>query len=322
LQATIIAGTKVAAKLGRRDELMRHASDNLPKHLLQMIELIKTDNRSGAAELLERAAAVYAAASTSHPDPTPETAAFIVESISATLKDAQPGMAGLLNLIRRVETAIQRPGSISPLGQAASAASDFAVSASRNLKAVATKGAELIAPDAVVLTHSRSSTVVAALLKAAERVQRFSLIATESRPMLEGRQLAEAISAAGVDVTVIVDAAAAVVMDRVDLVLVGADRVTSGHVLNKIGTRLIAMSARDVGVPIYCLADTSKFIANVQPLQQKPDPPSFEVWPHHPANISIINRYFEEVPIEMFTGIITETGSIAPLDAMRLANRS
>src|SRR5215472_17209273 len=120
---------------------MRHASDNLPKHLLQMIESIKTDNRSGAAELLERAAAVYAAAS-SHPEPTPETAAFIVESISATLKDAQPGMASLLNLIRKVETAIQRPGSISPLGQAASAASDFAVSASRNLKAVATKGAE------------------------------------------------------------------------------------------------------------------------------------------------------------------------------------
>ena len=322
MQATIIAGTKVAAKLGRRDELMRHASDNLPKHLMQMIESIKADNRSGAAELLERAAAVYAAASTSQPEPTPETAAFIVESISATLKDAQPGMAGLLNLIRRVETAIQRPGSIGPLGQAASAASEFAVSALRNLKAVATKGAELIAPDAVVLTHSRSSTVVAALLKAAERVQRFSLIATESRPMLEGRQLAEAISAAGVDVTVIVDAAAAVVMDQIDLVLVGADRVTPGQVLNKIGTRLIAMSARDVGVPTYCLADTSKFIANVEPLQQKPDPPSFEVWPRHPANISIINRYFEEVPIEMFTGIITETGPITPVDAMRLANRS
>lgn len=301
---------------------MEYPLDNLPNHLVQMLESIRTDNRSGAAELLERAAAVYAAAAASHPEPTPETAVLIVDSISSALRNAQPGMAGILNLIGKVETAIQRPGSIGPLGLAARSASEFACSASRNLAAVATRGAELIARDAVVLTHSRSSTVLAALLEAAQRSQSFSLIATESRPMLEGRQLAEAVSAAGIHVTLIVDAAASLVMDTVDLVVVGADRVIPDLVLNKIGTRLIAISARDVGVPVYCLADTSKFIGHRQPLRRKPDPPGFEVWPNHPPEISIINRYFEEVPIRLFTGIVTENGSIPPADATRLAANS
>jgi translation initiation factor 2B subunit (eIF-2B alpha/beta/delta family) len=137
--------------------------------------------------------------------------------------------------------------------------------------------------------------------------------------MLEGRQLAESISAAGVQVSIIVDAAAALVMDRVSLVLVGADRLSPQFVLNKIGTRQIAMSAHALGVPIYCLADTSKFIAIHQAAQQNPDPPGFEVWPDHPPGISIINRYFEEVPIDLFTGIVTEDGPISPVDASWIA---
>jgi translation initiation factor eIF-2B subunit delta len=300
---------------------MKHSGDSLPRHVIEMLEAIESDNRSGAAELLEKAAAVYVAASDG-PEPAPETSVLFVNSISAALRKAQPGMAGLLNLVREVETAVRRPDSIGPLALAARAASEFAVRASRNTTAVAALAAELIAPGAVILTHSRSSTVLAGLLEAARRGQSFSLIATESRPMLEGRQLAESASGAGVQVSMIVDSAAALVMDRVDLVLVGADRVTPELVLNKIGTRLIAMSAHDLGVPIYCLADTSKFIAFQQAAQQNPDPPGFEVWPDHPPGISIINRYFEEVPLALFTSIVTENGSISPSDASWLAANS
>src|SRR5215467_5044684 len=88
--------------------LMKYSPDNLPNQVVQMLESIRTDNRSGAAELLERAAAVYAAAAASHPEPTPETAFLIVDSISLALRNAQPGMAGILNLIGKVEAAIQR----------------------------------------------------------------------------------------------------------------------------------------------------------------------------------------------------------------------
>jgi methylthioribose-1-phosphate isomerase len=111
-------------------------------------------------------------------------------------------------------------------------------------------------------------------------------------------------------------------MGTVDIVLVGADRVSPRLVVNKIGTRLISLSARDANVPLYCLADTSKFVPERLPIQRKPDPPSFEVWPDHPPGISVINPYFEEVPIELFTGIVTENGSIAPDEATRLAHRS
>jgi ribose 1,5-bisphosphate isomerase len=292
---------------------------NLPSQVIKMLEEIKADNRSGAAEILRKAAAVYqAVASTDLAGRPPDGLDLMIDCISSVLRRVQPGMVGLLNMVRAVDHAIHHSGGTALFEVAARAASEFAESASRMTAAAAARGAQLITDKAVVLTHSRSSTVLASLLGAASSGRSFSLIATESRPMLEGRQVAEVISNAGIHVTVIVDAAATQVMNTVDLFLVGADRVTPEHVLNKIGTTMIALAARSRGIPAYCLADTSKFTGE-RSTAELPARPDAEVWPDSPAGISIINRYFEEVPIDLFTGIVTEGGPLEPLEAGKLA---
>jgi translation initiation factor eIF-2B subunit delta len=288
-----------------------------------MIDAIKADNRSGAAEMLSKAAAVYSAARACQlAGGSLEGSVDAAHSISSMLREVQPDMAGLLNMVKQVERAIAISGGLSPLEVAEKAALEFCESASNKAAAVAARASGLITIGAVVLTHSRSSTVLAGFGHAARSGRDFSVIATEGRPMLEGRQLAEAVSAMGIPVALIVDSAAALMMDSVNLVLVGADKVTPAHVLNKVGTRMVALAARDRGIPIYCLADTTKFIAHKRAVAQRSDPPGSEVWPGHPSGISIINRYFEEVTIDLFSGIVTESGSLGPKEAARVAANS
>jgi translation initiation factor eIF-2B subunit delta len=299
---------------------MNDPYETLPSNLAQMLEAIKADNRSGAAEILTKATAVYVAArSCDRAAVSPRNSDVLARGISSMLREAQPDMAGLLNMVRRVEQAVARAGGHAPLEAAAEAAVEFCESASAKASASAGRAAELITEGAVVLTHSRSSTVLAAFRDAARRGRSFSVIATEGRPMLEGREVAEALSKMAVGVTLIVDSAAALVMDTVDLVLVGADRVTPAHIVNKIGTRMIALAARDQGIPIYCLADTTKFIGSKQSVRPRSDRAGSEVWPDHPPRIAIINRYFEEVPIDLFTGVVTESGPLEPAEAGRQA---
>src|SRR5450631_4742441 len=78
---------------------------------------------------------------------------------------------------------------------------------------------------------------------------------SETRPRMQGARLtAWELRANKVPHTLIVDAAGAALMQqgRIDLVLVGADRVAAnGDVCNKIGTYEKALAARDNGVPMY-----------------------------------------------------------------------
>lgn len=101
-----------------------------------------------------------------------------------------------------------------------------------------------------------------------------SVIVCESRPLCEGVVMACQLAAAGLDVTVITDAQAAVFIDDVDLVLLGADAVTPGGVVNKVGSKLLALAAKAAGVPVVAVTDS---------LKVSPGPVSSLALPHTPA---------------------------------------
>ncbi|KAH6918610.1 translation initiation factor eif-2b alpha subunit [Coprinopsis sp. MPI-PUGE-AT-0042] len=131
----------------------------------------------------------------------------------------------------------------------------------------------------VILTHSYSRVVLGALLLAhkSKRISGMSpsfpvllslppdhfsrlVFVTEARPRGSGIKTAEALSAAGVPCTVILDSAVAYVMDRVDFVLVGSEAVVeSGGLVNAVGSNQIAIIARAANKPFYALAESYKF---------------------------------------------------------------
>jgi translation initiation factor 2B subunit (eIF-2B alpha/beta/delta family) len=236
---------------------------------------------------------------------------------------AQPSMAPIVNLVGAVQAAVQ--SAAEPASQTTAAASAdaeevieasiaaaqvYVVRAVHAAAKAAEHAAVLIGHDTAVLTHSRSSTVLAAFEAARKRARRFSVIATESRPMLEGRTLAERLASLSIPVTLIADAAAACVMERVDLVMIGADWVTPDYLVNKVGSHLIALAAQALHVPVYAVSDTSKFTASngISGCYEGRD--ASELWPDAPAGVTVFNPYFEAVPRTLITGLVTEEGLV------------
>jgi ribose 1,5-bisphosphate isomerase len=172
-----------------------------------------------------------------------------------------------------------------------------------------------------VMTHCHSSIVEEILIKAHEQGRKFTVICTETRPKFQGRITATNLLKAGLDVKMVVDSAMRWVCknEGVDLIIIGADAITSeGTVMNKIGSRLLALVAEEENIPFYVASPLFKY--NLTTLtgelerieRRKPD----EIWsatgtPHigpRPEKLTIINPAFETVARKYIDGIITEIG--------------
>src|SRR5207249_484309 len=130
-------------------------------------------------------------------------------------------------------------------------------------------GLPLLPDGAKVLTHCNAGalatggigTALAPIYLAHEAGRKLHVLVDETRPVLQGARLtAWELSQAGIPCTLIADAAAGSLMRqaRVDLVIVGADRIAAnGDFANKIGTYSLAVLARHHGVPFYCAAPST-----------------------------------------------------------------
>src|ERR1041384_3025528 len=256
----------------------------------EAIEGIAADNTSGAAEILHHCAGVFSLLKyVDRASISIHQAREIIIKICVALVKSQPDMSALLRL------------------------------ASQTIEAAA----DIIREGSTVLTHSRSSTVLEALLEARRSGKSFEVILTESRPMFEGRKLASELDQREIKVTIIADAAASLFLERADSVLVGADKILPDYLVNKIGTRMIALAAREGGTPMYSICDSSKFIeidcVSDSELDQA-DP--HELWLDAPNGVTVVNRYFESTPLEYFTGIVTEHGLLSSTEASACAREA
>jgi translation initiation factor eIF-2B subunit delta len=227
-------------------------------------------------------------------------------------------MAVLANFANRA--AREASSDDNPVVAAAESARDFVREVARAVSRAVDSAALLINEGSIVLTHSRSSTVLAAFERARLLGRNFSVVATESRPGLEGRQLAGSLAQIGVSVSLVADAAAAQGLEHATFALVGADTITPKFLVNKIGTKMIALAARELNRPLYALADTSKLINMAELSDAGRDlHGADELWPDRPDGVEIVNRYFEPTPLAYFTKIITEDGPLDPSEVRRLA---
>ena len=289
------------------------------------IKEISSDNTSGAAEILRRSPAVFSEMKLEEkPSLNVEQARQLILDTCVALVGAQPNMNSLLRLASEVVSASFAQSTGHEAVKAAfDTAAAFVESATAAAHTAAMNAVHLIVDEATVLTHSRSSTVLEALIEARHAGRSFKVIATESRPMLEGRNLAQQLAVKGIHVTVIADAAAPLLIEHADAVLIGADKITPQSVVNKIGTRMIALSAREHGVPMYAICDTSKFVAADYMFNAIRDQPeASELWPDAPDGVVVINPYFESTPLDFFSSVVTERGLLASEEARALASEA
>lgn len=128
-----------------------------------------------------------------------------------------------------------------------------------------------------VLIHSYSKTVMGLLLKAYAEKRTFSVYVTEARPTGKGERAVKYLQSFGIPATLILDAAVGYFMEKVDVVLVGAEGVVeNGGIINQIGTYQIAIIAQAANKPLYAVAESFKFV-RIYPLNQYDLPSNFSV---------------------------------------------
>jgi len=194
--------------------------------------------------------------------------------------------------------------------------------ASREL--TAELGARRIRDGMLIFTHCHSSTVTRMIAKAKADGKSFSVICTETRPAFQGRITAREMVELGVQTLFIVDSAARSYMGDVDLVVVGADAITSeGNVVNKVGTSSIAVLANEARKPFYVVSELLKFDPETvygayERIEQRN--PS-EVWKEAPEKLSVRNPAFDVTPSRYIHGLICEEGIIAPQSIVEAVRR-
>jgi methylthioribose-1-phosphate isomerase len=191
-------------------------------------------------------------------------------------------------------------------------------------------GSDLFYDGDVVMTHcnagslatSTYGTALGVLRAAREDGKNLKVIATETRPVMQGSRLtAFELMHDDFDVRLISDTAVGYVMANkmVDKVIVGADRILrTGHVYNKIGTYQIAILANIHKIPFYVAApistfDLKSFISEIKIEDRSPDEITrIKNIPIAPEGINTINPAFDITPPNLVTGIITELGLLKP----------
>lgn len=191
-------------------------------------------------------------------------------------------------------------------------------------KRIAEIGAKRIRSNSVVLTHCHSSTVTNLLKRAQYEGKVFEVICTETRPVFQGQVTAKEMLDLGLKTTFIVDSASRFFMNDVDLVLVGADAITSeGNVINKIGTSMVALVAQESRTPFYVVSELLKFDpATVSGDYEKIEERSpNEIWKNAPEGLIIRNPAFDITRRDFIHGIICEDGMISPHSITEVMHR-
>ncbi len=192
-------------------------------------------------------------------------------------------------------------------------------------------GSELIPDGATILTHCNTGplattgygTALGVIIYAHEHGKKVKVYADETRPLCQGARLTTwELKQAGVPVTLITDSMAGYFMKqgKIDLVIVGADRITAnGDTANKIGTYSLAVLARAHNVPFYVAAPTSTFDLSLEKGDEIPIEFRSEEEVTHimgvriaPEGVRAENPAFDVTPHELITAIITEKGIIKP----------
>lgn len=254
-----------------------------------------------------------------------------VAELKYYLNSSRPTAVNLIHALIRVENA-----ALSCIGMGISCMLDNMYNESLKIhsediemcKAISEYGLTLVRDGDGILTHcnagplatSKYGTGLGALFLGAEKGYSFHVYSDETRPLLQGARLtAYELHKAGIDVTLICDNMASIVMKqgKIQACFVGCDRVAAnGDTANKIGTSGVAVLAKHYGIPFYvfCPSSTIDFncktgddikIEEREPLEIST---MFFSEPVALPDIKCYNPAFDVTDNSLITAIITEKG--------------
>ena len=187
-------------------------------------------------------------------------------------------------------------------------------------------GAALIKNHMTILTHCNTGalatagigTALGVIATAFRQGKKIQVLVDETRPLLQGARLTMwELQQAKIPATLLTDNMAAFAMKKgkVDLVIVGADRIAAnGDVANKIGTYQLAITSRFHNVPFYVAAPLSTFDFSIPsgqkiPIEERNGMEITHIWDRLEITVPgarTWNPAFDVTPASLITGIVTE----------------
>lgn len=264
-------------------------------------------------------------------------------NVSAYLNSSRPTAVNLKHALDRVETAAHShkshgvPVMLEAMRYECTAIQEEDIAM---CKSISEYGLTLVKDGDGILTHCNAGplatscygTGLGTLLLGKERGYTFHAYTDETRPLLQGARLtAYELDKAGIDVTLICDNMASIVMKqgKVNACFVGCDRVAAnGDTANKIGTSGVAILAKHYGIPFYVFCPSSTIDFNcktgedIEIEERDPDEikSMFFSEPSAPASVKCYNPAFDVTDAGLITAIITEKGICRPPYDISLKN--
>lgn len=290
-----------------------NASPMEERHYARKLREIEADHRHGATELARMALDLLSDyARNSQPESTEAALAELTEK-ALELEKLRPSMAPIANLVGawREQLSEHADQPFEYAGKAWSAYAEWLMENSREAVAnTASNTCQMVKDGMTIMTHSISSTLVSAFRQMTV-IDDLSVIATESRPQNEGHWLCKVLSELEIPNQLVTDAQMALAMQEVDLVLIGADALMpDGSVVNKAGTHLLALAAREYSVPVYVCCETYKRLpAETTHIELEEMDPAELMAPNYPS-MRVRNVYFEITPVNLLSGWVNEEGVV------------
>jgi len=306
------------------------------KNVTEVAEAIKTMKIRGAPLL--GAAAAFALALVAYHSKAENKSELVneLEKAAETLKETRPTAVNLFWAIDRILTKARG------FSENAKDLAAFVVEEAQKIadedaaanRLIGKHGAELIRDRDVILTHCNAGalatvdygTALGVVRAAWEQGKKIRVIATETRPKLQGARLtAYELKRDGIPVTLITDNMVGYVMHKrlIGKVIVGADRIVRDAVINKIGTYTIAVLAKEHDIPFYVAAPKSTFdlahtSANVI-IEQRRSEEVTHIGSQRiaPEGVNVLNPAFDITPLKYVTAVICEDGVLRKEDLVK-----
>ena len=257
-----------------------------------------------------------------------------VERIAEYLNSARPTAVNLSWAIERIKNTIHayRKEEIDEIKKRVlKVAQTIHDEDKRTCKQIGEYGANIIPKKANVLTHCNTGslatgkygTAMSAIYHAHLQEKEIHVWVDETRPRMQGAKLTSwELQRAEIPMTLIADSAAAYLMqqNKVDMVIVGADRVAAnGDVANKIGTYMLASLAKLHEIPFYVAVPFSTIDMNTDKgaditVEERDRTELTQIGDIHiaPQSTIVYNPAFDITPNTLVKGFITEKGVLEP----------
>jgi len=279
----------------------------------------------GAATIAAAAADALAAQARDSDADSPATFREELRTAARRLRDTRPTAVSLPNALRYVLNEVDGDSVEDLRVSTVEAVDRFCTQLERAQDDLGAIGANRLRDGDTIMTHCHSTDALACVEAALDDGKEIEAVVKETRPRKQGHITAKQLREWDVPVTMVVDNAARRYLDDVDHVLVGADSIAAdGSVVNKVGTSMLAVSARERGVPVMVAAQTLKLhpdtltghtveIEMRDETEVLSDEERADI-----GDVTVENPAFDVTPPRYVDAIVTERGQFPPESVVTL----